>query len=113
MPLDRPRTGSDWIAPDCAGMDFHAADHGLRDLLAIYLPPDLLDRLTPHYRRPGQLGGGRLDELARIADGFAGPLRFGVIRPGSLVVLFVGRTNRPHSNGFCEGLSHASRDSGE
>jgi acyl-CoA dehydrogenase len=68
MPLDQPRTGSDWIAPDCAGMDFHATDHGLRDLLAIYLPADVLDRLNPHYQRLGQLAGGRLDELARIAD---------------------------------------------
>jgi acyl-CoA dehydrogenase len=66
--LDRPRTGSDWIAPDCAGMDFFAADQGVRDLLAIYLPPDVLERLTPHYQRLGQLAGGRLDELARIAD---------------------------------------------
>src|SRR6202451_1465190 len=68
MPHDRPRTGSDWIAPDCAGMDFHAADQGLRDLLAIYLPRDVLEHLTPHYQRLGQLAGGRLDELARIAD---------------------------------------------
>src|ERR1700744_790068 len=66
--LDHPRTGSDWIAPDCAGMDFFAADRGLRDLLAIYLPPGVLDRLTPHYQRLGRLAGGRLDELARIAD---------------------------------------------
>jgi alkylation response protein AidB-like acyl-CoA dehydrogenase len=49
-------------------MDFYAADPGLRDLLAIYLPADVLDRLTPHYQRLGQLAGGRLDELARIAD---------------------------------------------
>jgi acyl-CoA dehydrogenase len=68
MPHDRPHTGSDWIAPDCAGMDFHAADQGLRDLLAIYLPRDVLEHLTPHYQRLGQLAGGRLDELARIAD---------------------------------------------
>jgi acyl-CoA dehydrogenase len=68
MPMDAPRTGSDWIAPDCAGMDFHANDQGLRDLLSIYLPSDVLERLTPHYRRLGQLAGGRLDELARIAD---------------------------------------------
>jgi acyl-CoA dehydrogenase len=73
MPLDltRPsaaRTGSDWIAPDCAGWDFFAGDRGLRDLLALYLPRDLLDRLTPHYERLGQLAGGRLDELARVAD---------------------------------------------
>ena len=66
--LDHPRTGSDWIAPDCAGMDFYAADPGLRDLLAIYLPADVLGRLASHYERLGQLAGGRLDELARIAD---------------------------------------------
>jgi acyl-CoA dehydrogenase len=62
------RSGSDWIAPDCAGMDFYAADQGLRDLLAIYLPSNVLDHLTPHYQRLGQLAGGRLDELSRIAD---------------------------------------------
>ncbi len=56
------------IAPDCAGMDFFAADRGLRDLLAIYLPPGILDPLTPHFARLGRLAGGRLDELARIAD---------------------------------------------
>jgi acyl-CoA dehydrogenase len=28
----------------------------------------VLDRLTPHYQHLGQLAGGRLDELARIAD---------------------------------------------
>ena len=68
MQHNRPRAGSDWIAPDCAGMDFYAVDQGLRDLLAIYLPGEVLDRLTPHYQRLGQLAGGRLDELARIAD---------------------------------------------
>jgi acyl-CoA dehydrogenase len=66
-PTDHARTGSDWIAPDCAGMDFFAADQGLRDLLAIYLPRDIRDHLTPHYQRLGKLAGGRLDELARIA----------------------------------------------
>jgi alkylation response protein AidB-like acyl-CoA dehydrogenase len=71
MPLDegmKPRKGSDWIAPDCAGMDFYAADHGLRDLLALYVPADIRATLEPHYARLGQLAGGRLDELARIAD---------------------------------------------
>ncbi len=72
MPLDhqvdRSRTGSDWIAPDCAGMDFFAADQGLRDLLGIYLPAEVLEHLTPHYQHLGQLAGGRLDELARTAD---------------------------------------------
>ena len=68
QPIDRPKTGSDWIAPDCAGMDFYDADTGLRDLLAIYLPDGLLQHLRPHYQRLGGLAGGRLDELARVAD---------------------------------------------
>ncbi len=63
-----PRTGSDWIAPDCAGMDFFAADRPLRDLLRIYVPDSALDRLLPHYQRLGTLAGGRLDDLARTAD---------------------------------------------
>jgi acyl-CoA dehydrogenase len=73
MPLDQPQTGnpgsgSDRIAPDCAGMDFWAADPGLADRLAAYLPAALLEALRPHYERLGRLAGGRLDELARIAD---------------------------------------------
>jgi acyl-CoA dehydrogenase len=68
MPPDQSRTGSDWIAPDCAGMDFYAADHGLRDLLSLYVPPDIRATLEPHWARLGKLAGGRLDELARIAD---------------------------------------------
>ena len=69
MPLDTtPRTGSDWVAPDCTGMDFYATDRGLRDLLAIYLPRETRDILDPHFARLGQLAGGRLDELSRIAD---------------------------------------------
>jgi alkylation response protein AidB-like acyl-CoA dehydrogenase len=68
MQSSQPLSASDRIAPDCAGMDFYAADQGLRELLAIYLPAAVLEHLTPHYRRLGQLAGGRLDELARIAD---------------------------------------------
>lgn len=34
------RKGSDWIAPDCAGMDFYAIDRSLQDLLRIYLSDD-------------------------------------------------------------------------
>ncbi|HEY8289949.1 MAG TPA: acyl-CoA dehydrogenase family protein, partial [Acetobacteraceae bacterium] len=68
MSPDQPRSGSDRIAPDCSGMDFYATDRGLQDLLALYLPADVRDILTPHYARLGQLAGGRLDELARIAD---------------------------------------------
>jgi alkylation response protein AidB-like acyl-CoA dehydrogenase len=56
------------IAPDCAGQDFYARDSGLRQLLALYLPADTRARLEPHFSRLGVLAGGRLDELARIAD---------------------------------------------
>lgn len=74
MPLDTElmagtgRHGSDWIAPDCSGQDFYALDRGLQDLLALYLPPATLASLTPHVARLGVLAGGRLDELARVAD---------------------------------------------
>jgi acyl-CoA dehydrogenase len=56
------------IAPDCSGQDFYAIDAGLQQLLALYLPADTRARLDPHFKRLGVLAGGRLDELARIAD---------------------------------------------
>jgi alkylation response protein AidB-like acyl-CoA dehydrogenase len=71
MPLDHARPakhGSDWIAPDCSGQNFFTIDRALQDLLALYLPPDLLETLRPHYDALGALAGGRLDELARTAD---------------------------------------------
>ncbi|MGH7155892.1 MAG: acyl-CoA dehydrogenase family protein [Acetobacteraceae bacterium] len=61
-------SGANHIPPDCVGIDFHAADRGLRDLLAIYLPDVVKRMLDPHFARLGQLAGGRLDKLARIAD---------------------------------------------
>src|SRR5262245_34138857 len=56
------------IAPDCAGQDFYAIDAGLKQLLALYLPAPLRRQLEPSFARLGVLAGGRLDELARIAD---------------------------------------------
>src|SRR4051812_25616340 len=67
-PAPAPRRGADHIAPDCAGQNFYAIDRGLRDLLKVYLAPDDFSRLEPHFDRLGALAGGRLDELARIAD---------------------------------------------
>jgi acyl-CoA dehydrogenase len=64
---DRKR-GPDHIAPDGAGQNFYAIDRGLRDLLQAYLDPNDFKRLEPHFNRLGELAGGRLDELARIAD---------------------------------------------
>jgi alkylation response protein AidB-like acyl-CoA dehydrogenase len=60
--------GPDHIAPDCTGQNFYAIDRGLRDLLRAYLEPDDFRRLEPHFHRLGELAGGRLDELAGIAD---------------------------------------------
>lgn len=60
--------GSDAIAPDCAGQDFYALDRGLRQLLALYLPAAVHAHMVPHFKRLGVLAGGRLDELARVAD---------------------------------------------
>ncbi|MCP4621848.1 MAG: DNA alkylation response protein [Bradyrhizobium sp.] len=62
------RRGADHIAPDCAGQNFYAIDRGLRDLLALYLTSEDFSRLEPHFDRLGALAGGRLDELARLAD---------------------------------------------
>jgi alkylation response protein AidB-like acyl-CoA dehydrogenase len=67
-PAPDPRRGPDHIAPDCAGQNFYAIDRGLRDLLRLYLQPDDFRRLEPHFHRLGELAGGRLDELARVAD---------------------------------------------
>src|SRR4051794_184989 len=60
--------GAARIALDCAGLNFYEIDRGLRDLLPLYLAPDDYGQLAPHFHRLGALAGGRLDELARIAD---------------------------------------------
>ncbi|MGA7995526.1 MAG: DNA alkylation response protein, partial [Bradyrhizobium sp.] len=62
------RRGPDHLAPDSAGQNFYDIDRGLRDLLRLYLQPEDFRRLEPHFHRLGELAGGRLDELARIAD---------------------------------------------
>lgn len=67
----RPTTSnqsSQHLAPDCAGLDFHAIDRGLQDLLALYLPAAQRAQLQPHFERMGQLAGGRLNALATVAD---------------------------------------------
>jgi acyl-CoA dehydrogenase len=60
--------GADWVAPDCAGMNFYDCDPGLRRGVEIYLPDDLRAVVEPYMRELGRLSGARLDELARIAD---------------------------------------------
>jgi acyl-CoA dehydrogenase len=63
-----PQAAASPIAPDCAGQNFFAGDRGLRELLALYLPSAVRAHLEPHFHRLGTLAGGRLDELARVAD---------------------------------------------
>jgi alkylation response protein AidB-like acyl-CoA dehydrogenase len=60
--------GADWVAPDCTGMNFFSSDQGLQSGIAVYLPDDLRAVVEPQMDRLGELAGGRLDELARIAD---------------------------------------------
>src|SRR5262249_30705199 len=67
-PLPRTASGSDWIAPDCRGLNFYDVDRSLQGLLEVYMPEELRGHMAPHFRRLGELAGGRLDELARLAD---------------------------------------------
>ena len=59
---------ADLIAPDCQGENFYDLDPAFAALLAHYMAPDLHRHLQPHLRRLGELAGGKLDELARLAD---------------------------------------------
>ena len=58
----------DWVAPDCQGLNFFEIDCSLQALMKLYLDEDLLNHMLPHYRRLGEVSGGRLDELSRISD---------------------------------------------
>jgi len=60
--------GSDHLALDCRGTNFYRIDRGLRDLLNLYMESAMHDHFAPHYDRLGELAGGKLDELAEVAD---------------------------------------------
>jgi alkylation response protein AidB-like acyl-CoA dehydrogenase len=66
--LASDKTAAGLVAPDCRGMNFYRIDGGLRDLLDLHMEPRLRAAMEPHLDRLGQLAGGRLDELAEIAD---------------------------------------------
>jgi acyl-CoA dehydrogenase len=63
----RTLTGSAAI-PDARGLNLYAVDPMAAALFALYLPADLFAHLAPHFERLGALAGGRLDELALVAD---------------------------------------------
>ena len=63
------RTGDETpLAIDCSGWDFWSVDRGVRDLVKLYLEPAAYRHFERHFERLGRLAGGRLDEIARIAD---------------------------------------------
>ena len=54
--------------PDRHGQNLFTTDAELQRMLALYLPPELVRHMGPHFERLGALAGGRLDELAQAAD---------------------------------------------
>ncbi len=56
------------LGADCHGMNFYRADPAFQQLLDLYLPGDLRAHMEPHFDNLGELAGGRLDELSRIAE---------------------------------------------
>lgn len=62
------QSGSDLIALDCQNLNFWQIDRSNRDLLELYLAPEVFAHFAPHLDRLGALGGGLLNELAMTAD---------------------------------------------
>ncbi|MCT9810709.1 acyl-CoA dehydrogenase family protein [Acidovorax sp. Be4] len=54
--------------PDRHGSNLYTTDTQFAPLLQLYLPPDVDAHLQPYLERMGALAGGRLDELALVAD---------------------------------------------
>jgi len=59
---------TEWVAPDCHGLNFFDIDKSLKDLITLYLPDDLRTHLTPHFQRLGELAGNEIDDWSRMAD---------------------------------------------
>ncbi len=56
------------LAQDVRGQNFFEIDHSLQSLLRVYCPDALREHMWPHWQRLGEVAGGRLDELADIAE---------------------------------------------
>eukprot|EP01137_Pigoraptor_chileana_P012375 Opistho-2@359 len=54
--------------PDSRGINLYRADGDAAALFGHYLPRSLFHHLEPTFDRLGGLAGGRLDELAGLAD---------------------------------------------
>ncbi len=68
LSADLPKTLNDWIAPDCHGQNFFTIDDSLQSLLRVYMDDRLRTHMAPHFETLGAIAGGRLDDLARLAD---------------------------------------------
>ncbi|MBL6078319.1 acyl-CoA dehydrogenase family protein [Belnapia sp. T18] len=67
LPIMPAPVGAEAV-PDSRGINLWRADPWARPLLGLYLEERLLAHLLPHLDRMGALAGGRLDELAGVAD---------------------------------------------
>ncbi|MEK9751879.1 MAG: acyl-CoA dehydrogenase family protein [Rhodospirillaceae bacterium] len=56
------------IAPDTRDWNFYEADIGLKDLLELYLKPNLFAHLQPYLAKMGGMVAGELDIAAHLAD---------------------------------------------
>jgi hypothetical protein len=68
MTLDVRPAAPDGAMPDAAGLNFFDADPNLAFALAMRLPAADLDCALPILREAGEVAGGELDRLARIAE---------------------------------------------
>lgn len=64
----RKRDGLGAIAPDTRDWNFFDADSGLKDLLELYLAPNLLTHLRPYLVKLGAMAANELDIAAHQAD---------------------------------------------
>ena len=64
----RKRDELSLIAPDTRNWNFYEADIGLRDLLELYLAPNLFAHLQPYLSKMGGMVAGELDRAAHLAD---------------------------------------------
>ncbi|MBO6825988.1 MAG: acyl-CoA dehydrogenase family protein [Sneathiella sp.] len=64
----KPQSLSDWVAPDCHGLNFYEVDRSFQDVASCYMDPKLLEFMTPHYQELGQISGTDLDIWSRDAD---------------------------------------------
>ena len=66
--MNAPTLPPSTALPDTRGANLYRADPAHAELLKLSIAPDLFAHVEPHLDRLGGLAGGRLDELAGIAD---------------------------------------------